>query len=461
MSRPRRALAALPLFVVLIHASAYGDVLIFADGFESGDTRFWGAAVGACGIACADPVGDGCGASEICDNGSDDDCNGSIDEGCPCTAGAVQPCFAGPPGRRHVGSCVDGFQNCVAAGEFTAWGDCSGGIGPTSEVLDTQDNDCNGCTDDGPSRCNSALTCPAPGDLPSGRPFQELLINGTDFYSDEVESWQWTVSGGPCDQLFVAVNGDPSYTLTGANTSEISLKPFLSGDYLVTTTITLAGGVTDSCTSVVRVGGPGLRVEMCSDRTDTTNLDLHVHQPGTTTPWFTTELANSTINDDDCYYANCSADSFAPANWGYANSPLAECSEGPDGAAWTSLGSCRNPRLERDSIEDEAVPEDIAIDVPEDNVAYRVMVHYYSGTGAAHPMVNVYCGGSLRGTYGHAPALVAGFDDAGGFGGGDMWRVVDVFPDVIEGETTGCLLVPLHPPAQSSGYWITNDDRSY
>ena len=54
------------------------------------------------------------------------------------------------------------------------------------------------------------------------------------------------------------------------------------------------------------------------------------------------------------------------------------------------------------------------------------MVQYYSGSPVAHPMVNIYCGGFLLGTYGQAPDLVTGFDTAGFFGGGDMWRVVDV-----------------------------------
>jgi hypothetical protein len=92
-------------------------------------------------------------------------------------------------------------------------------------------------------------------------------------------------------------------------------------------------------------------------------------------------------------------------------------------------------------------------------------VHYYGSLSilpvVTHPMVNVYCGGRLLGTYGAAPDLVPGFSDAGGFGEGPMWRVVDVTAQVDSGgTTTGCDLAPLHGPG-GAAYWVTNDDRSY
>ena len=45
------------------------------------------------------------------------------------------------------------------------------------------------------------------------------------------------------------------------------------------------------------------------------------------------------------------ASAATPANWGYANSPLAECVGGPEGLQWMNLGFCRNPRLDLDSID--------------------------------------------------------------------------------------------------------------
>ena len=79
----------------------------------------------------------------------------------------------------------------------------------------------------------------------------------------------------------------------------------------------------------------------------------------------------------------------------------------------------------------------------------------YGGTGVTHPMVNVYCGGNLRGTYGAPGNQLTNFDSSGGQSG-DMWRVVDATTIVMGGLTVDCNLVPLHPPGQSTGYWVDN-----
>lgn len=410
-----------------------------------------------CGdLTCTNPVNDGCVPTEVCDNGTDDNCNGAIDEGCLCTAGAVQQCFNGPPGRRHVGACVDGMQTCQGTGEFREWGPCVGGIAPqNAEPCDSLDNNCNGCVDDSQACCVVDLACPAPGSMPDGQPFQNYVINGAMFYSGPVASWQWDVTGGPCDRLFLTTTNPvvQSFTLTGANTSMLTIRPSLSGDYTVHVRITTPTGTVYECTFIIHIAGPGLRVEMCSDKTATTDIDLHLHKPGTTTQWAT--LPSGTTNGDDCHFRNCKGSSFTPANWGYANSPLAECSGGPEGASWTTLGYCRNPRLDIDSIDDNGIPENINVDVPQTAGTYRVMVHYWAGTGAAHPLVNVYCGGHLRGTYGAAPDVVPNFDTSGS-SAGDVWRVVDATPVVVGGVTTDCTLTPLHPPSQTTGYWVTN-----
>jgi hypothetical protein len=427
--------------------NAYPDATPYDDGGTCSD---W---------VCTNPVDPACGPTEICGNGSDDNCDGQVDENCACQSGAVQACFRGPPGKRGVGSCVDGSQTCQGSGEFAFWGPCTGGIGPTGEACDTQDNDCNGCADDNPACCVVDLACPGPGSMPDGQPFQPYVINGALFYGGTVSSWAWTVSGGPCDQLFVSEGKPPSFTLTGQTTSQLTINPTLSGDYTVTVVMTLPDGSTRTCTFIVHIGGPGLRVELCWDTTPNADIDLHLHKPGTTTAWFG---SISSINNDDCYYINCKASSFyAAPNWGYANSPLSECQGGPEGPQWTTLGYCRNPRLDLDNISTNAKPENVNVDVPANAATYRVMVHYYGGSVTTHPMVDIYCGGNLKATYGQSPDLVSGFTSGGSFGAGPMWRVVDVTPTVVGGVTTDCALAPLHAPGMTTGYYVTSNNTAY
>lgn len=80
-------------------------------------------------------------APEICGNGRDDDCDLTLDNGCPvdCAGTGTMPCGS------DTGECVAGVQSCVAG----RWGACSGGTGPTMEICDGLDNDCNGTADDG------------------------------------------------------------------------------------------------------------------------------------------------------------------------------------------------------------------------------------------------------------------------------------------------------------------------
>lgn len=406
------------------------------------------------------PSPDGCGTIEICDNGLDDDCDGTPDDGCACEAGAVQPCFPGPPGRRGVGVCTDGTQLCQMSG---TWGACEGGIGPQPDVCDGRDNLCDGCS----ARRDCPLDCPSPGDprVPTGAPFAEYPLVGSMFYPGMARAWRWRVEGGPCDRLAPRLE---SFELRNATRETATFVPALSGDYTITLEVTTVEGTRLSCSWVVHVSGPGLRIEMCYPESETQDLDLFLHRPDTMSPWYPMGATAFMPSPDACGWHNCEATlrggpGTMRADWGYAPSPLSECENGPQGRQWRTLGFCANPRLDIDNNLSEGigVPENINVDAPRDGETFRVMVQNYSGA-MARPVVNVYCDGRRVATYGAAPDTLPRFVGRRGDDGiGAMWRVVDVTTRVDAAGTVTCELEPLHPPGAASGYWVTNDDPRY
>lgn len=373
---------------------------------------------------CSAPVPMGCQTQEICGNGLDDDCNGIPDDTCTCVAGQVQPCFIGPPGWANVGACQMGTQTCFGGAEFGFWGPCENGTWPSAEVCDGLDNSCNGCIDDGLC-CPGDIVCPDPTQVAAGQPFVPYYLDGTQWYSGPATSWSWTVSGGPCD----AVLGD-SFTVTGGNTATPTINFTLSGDYPVTMTVQTPEGP-KSCSIVVHVAGPGLRVELCWEGTGSRDIDLHMLREDFRSNW-----CNTTY---DCHFMNCKTTNWSMSSWGYAGT---------------------NPRLDIDNIFTPGVPENINVDYPNDGEVFRVMVHYYSGSGEARPLVNIYCEGHRVATYGQAPDQVSGFFSSSSGCMGHTWRVADVTTSVTGG-VTSCNVDAVHPPGDATSLYIRTNSSEY
>jgi hypothetical protein len=416
----------------------------------------------------------GCAATEVCDDGLDNNCDGNVDESCPCLPGAVQRCFLGPPGHRGVGACQDGMQTCQGTGEFGTWSTCNGGISPSAEACDMADNNCDGRVDDGLC-CTAPGSCPSGDDprVPTGRPFATYTLDGALFYPGAATMWQWHIVGGPCDQLLWATSNHVSFNVNGsagdtldATGQMLTFDPTLSGDYTVTLTVTTATGEIFTCTFLIKIRAPGFRAELCWDTSGTSDLDLWLHDPANMGDWVVP------TNDDTCAYYNCRNGGPAvvgiPAiDWGYTDSTGSGCREPATG------GVCHNPRLDIDNINRPGIPENINVDNPRNNDRFRVAVNYYGPMNArtpVHPMVNIYCGGALRATYGGAmaggvlygAAPLANFDHAGGRNGntgGSLWRVVDV---TMHEPTDSCDLAPLVMTGSTSGSCvITGTDRTF
>ena len=389
-------------------------------------------------------------AEGLC-NGMDDDCDGKIDEGCTCKAGETQPCFRGKPAERNVGTCKDGIQNCkispMRADISGTWGECKNDILPSFDKCDKADNNCNGCADEGLC-CSPKIDCSYI--IEPALPFTDKLIDGTKIYDPEHEyqdadkaTWEWTLTKGSCDiilqktsfSLASAIEGvagaiadaADKITFSGVGLSKFNVNFQLSGTYNLHLKITRENGEVYECEWPLKVASNGLRVELCWDKTGAHNsggydLDLHLGKNDVTKP--------ETINDgcDDIYFpwgANSACFYYTCKTANY-NNTNAKYPWNVQGWGYNETNSTTpNPRLDIDNIEEVGKPENINLDNPKENDTFRVLVHLYpwsdysSDASGTNPVVNIYCGGSLKATYGVSPQYTLKNNN-------DSWKVVEI-----------------------------------
>lgn len=404
-------------------------------------------------------------------NGLDDDCDGKIDEGCYCIVGTTQACFSGDPSKRKVGQCHDGTQTCKPgsmrngrASVYGTWGECVGEQLPAlTETCDKEDNTCDGCKDHNLC-CAPKIDCSY--DIGTAQPFEDFFIDGNKIYDPAGEyndggtaTWEWTLTKGPCDVVLgktsfttkadktlagLAGNGTATNTVSGQGLSQFKVKFRLSGNYNLHIKVTRENGETYECKKEIRVLSKGLRVELCWDKTgnymdDGRDIDLYLGKNGVTTKW------REGSEHTSCYYGNCKGDedhnseyNWDVSGWGYEKTK----NYNKDGIKDVLL---ENPRLDIDNRTTKGEPENINVDNPNDGDTFRVLVNFYSSTSAlVHPVVNVYCGGTRKATFGGTQSATGDsftYDETNFEDKNDSWKVVEIKWDGDVSSDT-CVLTP-------------------
>ncbi|MBN8610516.1 MAG: hypothetical protein J0L92_08030 [Deltaproteobacteria bacterium] len=302
------------------------------DGLERCVPAHPGATWGPC-------EGDQTPEMDLCD-GVDRTCTGVPGVGCTCIRGESRACYGGPPATRGVGVCREGRNACVDGAGGPEWSaDCAGERQPGTEICDNgADDDCDGEVDEG---CRGSVMCPGDVTVPAGQPVSLTIT------SMGITSQSWRVVSAPEGGAETA-----EWSPTPPTATTESFTPYIVGEYVIEVTGTLASGMTVTCRFRVTALPHGLRVQLRWDGAG--DVDLHVHGPTTSTPWFS--------SPDDCYYANTS-----PA-WGAS--------------------------LDLDNTTADG-PENINLDEPVTGSSYTIAVHNYARAAGRTASIDVFCGARM------------------------------------------------------------------
>lgn len=155
------------------------------------------------------------GADKNCDGAGGLAADGSIngEPGCECVVGEERP----TPGTTNTGECEEGLDLCETTGASVShWVTQEPGTGPVLELFNTQDDDCDGTTDEGLScgpvgttrECGTDVgacakgtqTCLTPGQWSvacagSTAPAAAELCNGQDMDCDGAQNEGYTYGG--------------------------------------------------------------------------------------------------------------------------------------------------------------------------------------------------------------------------------------------------------------------------
>jgi hypothetical protein len=310
---------------------------------------------GAWSTTCSGSTGPG---TETCDGSLDEDCDGAVDEGCGCTSETTRACGT------DTGACTRGTQTCDASG---MWGTCIGGVGPTTEICNMIDDDCDGMTDED-GVCPTAAPVVTCGAGVTAEVLSTVTVSGSGSDPDGgTVTYMWTVTTRPTGS--VSTPSSPTSATTNFYLDA-------SGTYVLRLCVTDDEGETACCDVTITSTPPGtIHVEL-SWSTAYGDADLHFLNVTRTPPdgWWTA---------DDCHWLNRTPD-------------------------WGPAGVNANPTLDLDDTNGFG-PENTTIDVNPASGRYTIGVHYYCshslgggatpGDGPTEATIRVFCSGALIATY--------------------------------------------------------------